>query len=204
MLDCFLMRCLPRASWLVLWDHVLLCPPCGGLLAALAVVRLRRKQLLEGQEGVLLSPLKADAVCLIKAFHGLKDASQHVVWDLTLGPAEEASEAEPPAESEESAAESVEVVAWTDQEKELKKLLKWMGRWMSMDEHGCLEGVQVFGRCASSRNRWFYLIFRSSGPFRQRFCGVSSVPGHQEQFLSFRAAIRGECLWRQTWPWSDK
>ena len=50
MLDCFLARCLPRATWLVLWDHLLLCPPEGGLLAALAVLRIRREQLLQASE----------------------------------------------------------------------------------------------------------------------------------------------------------
>ena len=73
-------------------------------------------------EEVLLSPLATDPVALIKAFHGLKDASQQVQWDLAVGPVEETSEADtppppPPPESEELGAEDVEPAAWTDDEK---------------------------------------------------------------------------------------
>eukprot|EP00913_Durusdinium_trenchii_P011467 g10766.t1 len=82
MVSCLLSRSLPRSSWLVLWDHLIVAWQQPQLLlpAALAVLRSKRQLLLHLESfqrvrDLILSPTRTDTARLLSEFYALWEAS---------------------------------------------------------------------------------------------------------------------------------
>ncbi|CAK9025172.1 unnamed protein product [Durusdinium trenchii] len=87
MVSCLLSRSLPRSSWLVLWDHLIVAWQQPQLLlpAALAVLRSKRQLLLHLESfqrvrDLILSPTRTDTARLLSEFYALWEASGACPW----------------------------------------------------------------------------------------------------------------------------